>query len=158
MTDPRPAASSVCALSRYCLIGPSNQSLFGPLTFLVTTGLATTAAQGQGHGTGLPWGRGLPLPDTLGPMGGLSVRHKGGKKQNCEPARLETPAHQCFTSRLGSLAPLEFNSTGTRLLTSVPSPSSLVTVSLFLGLWVCMDSSQLQTPSGTMFHNTKTKH
>lgn len=80
MTDTRSAASSVYALSRYCLVGPSNQSPFGPLTLLETTGLTTRAAQGQGHGTGLPWGRGLPLQDTFGPMGRLSVRHKGGKK------------------------------------------------------------------------------
>lgn len=45
--------------NRSCLARPSNQSPFGPLTLLATTGPATTAAQGQGHGTGFLQGRGL---------------------------------------------------------------------------------------------------
>lgn len=91
----RPAASSVCALSRSCLASLCNQSPFGPLTLLVTTGPATAAAQGQGHRTGLLWGRCCFCRTHLGKWAGPSMRHKGEetKMWTCLTGNSSTPLY-----------------------------------------------------------------
>lgn len=132
MTDTTPVASSVCALSRSCLAGLSNQNLSGPLTLLVTIGPATLAAWGQGHSIGPLWGRDCLCRTQLGTMAGLSAtKVKMTKNVNLLNWKLQYTT--VFTSCLRSLPPLKFHSSGTTWLTTFSSSNSPAVVPLFLG-------------------------